>query len=162
MPMIRIGIGFDIHRLEAGRKLVLGGVEIPHPTGLLGHSDADVLLHALADALLGAASLGDIGLHFPPDDPRYSGADSGALLGRVVELLQEKGWRVVNLDSVIMAEQPRLGPHIPAMREKISGLLRLAPEAVSVKATTCEGLGLVGREEGIAAQAVVLIEADRE
>ncbi len=157
--MIRIGIGYDIHRLEPGRKLVLGGVEISHDKGLAGHSDADVLLHAVADALLGAAALGDLGAHFPPADPAYAGADSGVLLRNILELLNENGWRPVNVDSTVVAERPRLAPHVPAMRDNLANALGLAVECVSVKATTNEGLGSVGREEGIAAQAIVLIES---
>ena len=155
--MTRSGIGFDSHRLEAGRRLVLGGVEIPHERGLLGHSDADVLIHAAMDALLGAAALGDIGVHFPPSDPAYRDSDSRELLARVRELLAREGWRPVNLDCTVIAESPRLAPHAPAMREVLAATLGLAPDRVSIKATTNEGLGFLGREEGIAAIAVALI-----
>lgn len=159
MTAFRIGTGFDVHALEPGRPLILGGVTIPHPRGLQGHSDADVLLHAVADALLGALALGDLGHWFPPDDPRYAGADSSGLLARVVAEVHAKGWRTGNLDCTLIAQQPRLAPHLPAMRERLSQLLGVAPERVSVKATTTEGLGFTGRQEGIAAQAVVLLES---
>jgi 2-C-methyl-D-erythritol 2,4-cyclodiphosphate synthase len=157
--MYRIGTGYDIHRLVPGRRLVLGGVEVPHALGLEGHSDADVLLHAVADALLGAAALGDLGTHFPPGDDRYAGADSARLLREVAGRLAAAGWRTVNVDCTLIAERPRLAAHIPAMRENIAAVLRVAQDCVSVKATTSEGLGFLGREEGIAAQAVALIEA---
>lgn len=150
-------MGYDIHPLRPGRRLVLGGVEISHTAGLEGHSDADVLLHAVADALLGAAALGDLGSHFPSNDPRYAGADSMELLRQVVELLRQKGWRPVNLDSTIIAEQPRLAPHLADMRTNLAQILQLEMEAVSVKATSSEGLGFIGRKEGIAAQAAVMI-----
>lgn len=153
----RSGIGFDVHRLVAGRRLVLGGVEIPHPMGLAGHSDADVLLHAIADALLGAAVLGDIGVHFPPEDPEYEGADSVSLLRQVADRVADAGWRIDHVDATLLAEAPRIGPHVPRMRQTIAAALRLPGESVSVKATTTEGLGLVGREEGIAALAVATL-----
>lgn len=154
---IRIGNGFDVHRLVEGRRLVLCGVEIPWERGLLGHSDADVALHALSDALLGAAALRDIGYHFPDTDPTYKGADSRRLLREVVRLLAAKGWIPGNVDVTIMAQAPKLLPHIPAMIENIAADLGIAPDAVSVKATTTERLGFTGRGEGIAAQASALI-----
>ncbi len=157
--MIRIGTGFDVHRLVPQRPLVLGGVRIPHPLGLEGHSDADVLLHAVADALLGAAALGDLGRHFPSGDPAFKDADSAVLLRRVVDMLAGAGWRPVNVDSTIIAQQPRLAPHIPAMRANLAQALKIREDQVSVKATTTEGLGYTGNEEGIAAQAVALIES---
>jgi 2-C-methyl-D-erythritol 2,4-cyclodiphosphate synthase len=153
---MRIGQGFDVHALVAGRKLVVGGVTIPYHLGLDGHSDADVLLHAICDALLGAAALGDIGRHFPDSDSRYKGADSRLLLRAVRQLLGER--RIVNVDATIIAQAPRLAPHIPAMTRNIASDLEVAPEAVNVKATTTESLGFTGRGEGIAAQAVVLID----
>jgi 2-C-methyl-D-erythritol 2,4-cyclodiphosphate synthase len=155
---LRIGQGFDVHRLVAGRKLVVGGVEIAHDKGLLGHSDADVLLHALCDALLGAAALGDIGRHFPDSDPRYQGIDSRELLRHVAQLLRAKGLRPVNVDATIIAEAPRMSPHIPRMVENIAADLGIDAGAVNVKATTTEGLGFAGRGEGIAAQAICLVE----
>lgn len=155
---MRIGTGYDVHRLEEDRKLILGGVDIPHYQGLLGHSDADVLVHAVCDALLGAASLGDIGRHFPDSDERYRGISSLKLLARVGELLEEAGYGVVNIDGTIVAQKPRLAPHIPEMRRNIAGSLNLDVEQVGIKATTTEGLGPEGREEGISAQAVALID----
>ena len=157
---IRIGNGFDVHRFAPERKLILCGVEIPYEYGLLGHSDADVALHALADALLGAAALRDIGYHFPDTDPAYAGADSRRLLRRVVELIGEKGYRVGNVDVTIIAQAPKLLPHIEQMRANIAADLGVAPDAVSVKATTTERLGFTGRKEGIAAQASALIVGD--
>lgn len=154
---MRIGIGYDVHRLVADRALILGGVKIPHTLGLLGHSDADVLCHALMDALLGAAALPDIGRLFPDNDPKYAGADSLQLLRQVADMLHREGWQVGNVDAVIMAERPKLAPHIEQMRENIAGVLGLEIGAVGLKATTTEKLGFVGREEGIAAQAVVLL-----
>ncbi len=154
---MRIGHGYDVHRLVPGRKLILGGVEIPHHLGLLGHSDADVAAHALCDALLGAAALGDIGQHFPDTDPTYAGADSLVLLGRVVELLRAEGWQVGNTDLTILAQRPKLMPHIPQMRQNLARAMGVPVTAVSVKATTEEGLGFTGREEGIAAHAVALL-----
>lgn len=153
---MRIGQGFDVHALVAGRKLVVGGVAIPHDKGLAGHSDADVLLHAICDALLGAAALGDLGRHFPDTDPAYRGADSRALLRAVRVLL--RAYRIVNVDATIIAQAPRMAPHVAAMIANIAADLGIAPAAVSVKATTTEGLGFSGRGEGIAAQAVALIE----
>ena len=155
---MRIGQGFDVHQLAAGRKLVVGGVEITHDKGLLGHSDADVLLHAICDALLGAAALGDIGRHFPDSDAKYKGIDSRALLRHVAALLRERGLRVVNVDATIVAEAPRMAPHIPAMVANIAADLACAKSCVNVKATTTEKLGFAGRGEGIAAQAICLVE----
>jgi 2-C-methyl-D-erythritol 2,4-cyclodiphosphate synthase len=156
---LRIGNGYDIHRLVPGRPLILGGERLQHPEGLGldGHSDADVLVHALMDALLGALSLGDIGLHFPPDDERWRGADSLELLEQVAALVRREGWQVVNVDSVVVAERPKLKPHVPAMRAAIAARLGVAPEQVGVKATTNEQLGPTGREEGIACHAVALL-----
>ena len=154
---MRIGQGFDVHALVAGRKLIIGGVEIPHDRGLAGHSDADVLLHAVCDALIGAAALGDIGAHFPDTDPRYKDADSRTLLRAVAQMLDRRGWRVVNVDSTIIAEAPRMAPHIPRMRENIAADLGLPPAAVNVKAKTGERLGSIGRGEGVAAHAVALV-----
>jgi len=155
--VIRMGIGIDFHRLVPGRKLILGGVEVPFELGLEGHSDADVLLHAICDALLGAAALGDIGRHFPPGDPAYKDISSLVLLERVRELLAQAGYLPLQLDSVVIAEAPKLAPYIGEMRERIAGALGLPLGAVSVKATTSEGLGPLGRGEGIAAWAVALI-----
>jgi 2-C-methyl-D-erythritol 2,4-cyclodiphosphate synthase len=153
----RIGIGYDIHRLAEGRRLVLGGVEVPFEKGLLGHSDSDVLTHAICDALLGAASLGDIGTHFPDSDPQFAGASSLDLLAKVNDLIGERGFRVENLDSVILAERPRLAPHIPAMRERLAAVLKIDIDRVSIKAKTGEGLESVGRGEAMAAQAIALL-----
>ncbi|MBQ2265110.1 MAG: 2-C-methyl-D-erythritol 2,4-cyclodiphosphate synthase [Oscillospiraceae bacterium] len=155
--MIRIGHGYDVHKLTEGRALILGGVNIPHTLGLLGHSDADVLLHAIADSLLGALALGDIGKHFPDTDPRYKGADSLELLRHVVQLIHEKGYAVGNLDAVILAQKPKLAPHIDKMRENIASVCGVSVDCVSVKATTEERLGFTGREEGISAHCVVLL-----
>jgi 2-C-methyl-D-erythritol 2,4-cyclodiphosphate synthase len=155
---MRIGQGFDVHQLVAGRKLVIGGVEIPHDKGLLGHSDADVLLHAICDALLGAAALGDIGKHFPDSDPKYKGIDSRALLRHVAALLKDRRLRVVNIDATIIAEAPRMAPHISTMVANIAGDVAIELACVNVKATTTEKLGFAGRGEGIAAQAICLIE----
>ena len=156
---MRIGHGYDVHKLVPGRKLIIGGVEIPHHLGLLGHSDADVAAHALSDALLGAAALGDIGQHFPDNDPAYAGADSLVLLAKVAELLKAEGWRVENVDVTILAQRPKMKPHIPRMRENFARAMGVPVTSVSVKATTEESLGFTGREEGIAAHAVALIEA---
>lgn len=156
---MRIGHGYDVHRLVTGRKLILGGVEIPHHLGLLGHSDADVAAHALMDALLGAAALGDIGQHFPDNDPAYAGSDSLVLLGKVMDLMAKEGWRVENVDVTILAQKPKLMPHIPQMRQNFSRAMGIPVTAISVKATTEEGLGFTGTEQGIAAHAVALIEA---
>ncbi len=155
---MRVGHGYDVHRLVAGRRLILGGVDIPWEKGLLGHSDADVLLHALMDAMLGAAALGDIGRHFPDSDERYEGADSLQLLRETARLLAAAGYRLVNADCTILAQRPKLMPYIAAMRENIAAALGTDVEAISVKATTEEGLGLTGDGSGIAAHAVVLIE----
>ena len=155
---MRIGHGYDVHRLVPGRKLILGGVEIPHETGLLGHSDADVLTHAVMDALLGAAALGDIGHLFPNTDPAYAGADSLQLAAAVRDQLARAGWRIVNVDATVLAERPKLAPHIPAMRQNLAAALGVPVDAVSVKATTEEGLGFTGSGQGMAAHAVCLIE----
>lgn len=162
MTGIRIGNGYDIHRLVPERPLILGGVKIEHSLGLLGHSDADVLTHAIMDAMLGALSLGDIGHYFPPTDPQWQGADSLKLLEQVDRLIQEKGWQISNIDSVIVAERPKLKPHIPAMRDRLSTILKLQPDQVGIKATTNETLDATGREEGIAAYAVVLLAEIRD
>ncbi|CAA9556573.1 MAG: 2-C-methyl-D-erythritol 2,4-cyclodiphosphate synthase [uncultured Thermomicrobiales bacterium] len=156
-PAVRTGIGYDVHRFVPGRPLVLGGVRIEHPLGLDGHSDADVLLHAIADALLGAAALGDIGQHFPPSDPRFAGADSRDLLAAVTRLVGEAGWAVVNVDATVIAEAPKVGPHAPVMRAAIAASVGIAAGAVNVKATTNEGMGFVGRGEGIAALAIATL-----
>jgi 2-C-methyl-D-erythritol 2,4-cyclodiphosphate synthase len=155
---IRIGHGFDVHAFAEGRRLIIGGVDIPHHRGLLGHSDADVLLHAICDALLGAAALGDIGRHFPDSDARFKGIDSRELLRHVAELLDGRGWKVVNIDATIIAQAPKMAPHIATMRQHIAEDLGVAAERVNVKATTTEKLGFTGREEGIAAEAVCLID----
>ena len=158
--MIRIGHGYDVHALVADRPLVLGGVTIPHSRGLAGHSDADVLIHAVCDACLGAAGLGDIGQHFPDTDPQYQDIDSRLLLQHVNKLLQERGWRVSNLDSTIIAQQPKLAPHLAAMQANLASDLAIDATQINIKATTTEGLGFAGREEGIVAHAVVLISLD--
>lgn len=155
---MRIGHGYDVHRLVEGRKLILGGVEIPFELGLLGHSDADVLLHAVSDALLGAAALGDIGKHFPDTDPKYKGADSVKLLERVVELLGEKGFSVNNIDCTVIAQKPKLAPYIAQMKSNIAGVCGIDSDRVNVKATTEEKLGFTGSLEGISAHAVCTIE----
>lgn len=155
---MRIGHGYDVHRLVVDRKLILGGVEIPHETGLLGHSDADVLLHAIADAILGAIGEGDIGKHFPDTDPAYKGADSMKLLGHVMGLAVARGFRLGNLDATIVAQRPKLAPYIPRMRENIASTLHTDMGRINVKATTTEELGFAGRKEGIAAYSVVLLE----
>jgi len=154
---MRIGQGFDAHAFETGRKLVIGGVTIPHDQGLAGHSDADVLLHAVCDALIGAAALGDIGRHFPDTDPEYHGIDSRKLLRATAALLAKNGWALVNLDATIIAQQPRMAPHIPAMVANVAADLGVPQQDVSIKAKTTEKLGFTGRGEGIAAEAVVLI-----
>lgn len=154
---MRIGKGFDVHALVPGRKLIIGGVDIPNEKGLAGHSDADVLLHAVCDALLGAAAMGDIGRHFPDTDSRYKDADSRMLLREVSRLVQEAGYRIVNMDATIIAQVPRMAPHIPAMTKNIAADLGLSLGQVNIKATTTEGLGYTGRGEGIAAEAVVLL-----
>ncbi|MBR6563475.1 MAG: 2-C-methyl-D-erythritol 2,4-cyclodiphosphate synthase [Clostridia bacterium] len=155
--MLRIGQGYDVHRLVEGRKLILGGVEIPHETGLLGHSDADVLLHAISDALLGAAALGDIGRHFPDTDEKYKGINSLILLSEVGKLLDKEGFTINNIDATVIAQAPKLAPHIDKMRQNIASALELDVEYVSVKATTEEGLGFTGMKQGIAASAVCII-----
>jgi len=154
---MRIGTGYDVHALVPARPLVIGGVTIPHPRGLAGHSDADVLLHAITDALLGALALGDLGAHFPDSDPRYKGADSRTLLRHVAGLVRTAGWELGNLDATVIAQAPRLAPHVLAMRANIAADLGVEPALISVKATTTERLGFAGREEGIAAEAVVLL-----
>ncbi|MGK7876848.1 MAG: 2-C-methyl-D-erythritol 2,4-cyclodiphosphate synthase [Xenococcaceae cyanobacterium] len=154
---IRIGNGYDIHRLVEGRPLILGGVEIPHNLGLLGHSDADVLTHAIMDAMLGALSLGDIGHYFPPTDPKWAGANSLLLLEQVNQLVRSQGWQIGNIDSVIVAERPKLKPHLKTMGDRLAHTLALNPDQIGIKATTNEKLGPVGREEGIFAYAVVLL-----
>ena len=156
--MFRIGTGYDVHRLTEGRKLILGGVAIPYEKGLLGHSDADVLLHAVMDALLGAAALGDIGQHFPDTDPAYEGADSLFLMRQVAGILKENGWKVGNVDATIIAQRPKLSPYRQQMRDNIAKALEIDLDQVSVKATTEEHLGFTGRGEGISVQAVALIE----
>jgi len=156
--MLRIGLGYDVHAFAKGRPLILGGVSIEHPRGLLGHSDADVLAHALADAVLGALRAGDIGKLFPDTDPAYAGADSLVLLSRVGDLARASGWRIVDADCVLVLEQPKVSPYRDAMRANLAAALGMDVESVGVKATTTERLGFEGREEGVAAQAVVLLE----
>jgi 2-C-methyl-D-erythritol 2,4-cyclodiphosphate synthase len=155
--MMRVGFGYDAHRLAPGRPLVLGGVEIPHPLGLSGHSDADVLTHALGDALLGAVAAGDLGRHFPDTDQAYQGISSLILLERIMTVVQSRGFQPVNVDVTVVAEQPPLAPHVPRMIDNLAPILGLAPDAVSIKATSTENMGFAGREEGIAAYAVVLL-----
>ena len=162
MAELRIGHGYDVHRLTAGRRLILGGVDIPWEEGLLGHSDADVLTHAVMDALLGAAALGDIGRHFPDTDPAYAGADSLKLLDHVVELLEKKGYQVGNVDATILAQKPKLAPYIEKMRDNLAARMKVEPDQVNVKATTEEKLGFTGAEEGIAAHAVALLSLKRK
>ena len=157
-PQFRVGCGYDVHKLAADRKLILCGVEIPYESGLLGHSDADVALHALMDALLGAAGLGDIGRHFPDTDMKFKDADSVLLLRQVVGLLQKHGWQINNADVTIMAQRPKLAPHLEQMRENLAARMKVEPEQVNVKATTEEKLGFTGAEEGIASHAVCLLE----
>jgi 2-C-methyl-D-erythritol 2,4-cyclodiphosphate synthase len=159
MSTLRIGEGWDIHRLVTGRPLVLGGITVPHTHGLLGHSDADALLHAITDALLGAAALGDIGRHFPDTDERFKGADSGVLLAEAARRVREAGYTIGNIDSTVIAQAPRLAPHIPAMVERIAALLGLQPSQVNVKAKTAEKMGPVGQGEAIEARAVALLTA---
>ena len=154
---MRVGLGYDVHAFAEGRPLRLGGVEIPHSRGLAGHSDADVVLHAIADALLGAVAMGDIGQHFPDSDPKWAGADSREILRQVAGVVAGAGYRVANVDVTVVAQEPKIGPYRERMREEIGACLGLPAEAVSVKATTTEGLGFVGRREGIAALAVVLV-----
>jgi 2-C-methyl-D-erythritol 2,4-cyclodiphosphate synthase len=157
---MRIGQSTDIHRLVEGRKLILGGVEIPHQKGLLGHSDADALLHAVAEAILGALALGDLGHHFPDTDPKWEGVSSLVILSAVYDMMKEKGYHIGNVDALVLIEKPKMAPHIMAMRENIAQALHTSVDHVSVKATRGEGLGFVGREEGVLAQAVVLLEED--
>lgn len=154
---IRVGHGYDVHQLTENRRLIIGGEEIPYEKGLLGHSDADVLVHAVMDALLGAAALGDIGTHFPDNDPAYSGADSIKLLVQVCALLRDKGYAISNIDATVIAQQPKLKPYIPSMRQNIAAAMQLDPDCVSIKATTEEKLGFTGRQEGIAAHCVCLL-----
>lgn len=155
---MRIGMGYDVHKLVSERKLIMGGVEIPYEKGLLGHSDADVLIHAVMDSLLGAAALGDIGKHFPDTDPRYNGISSVLLLKEAGKLLKEKNYNIVNIDSTIIAQKPKMAPHIDSMRKNIADALEIDITQVSVKATTEEGLGFTGSGEGISAQSIALIE----
>jgi len=155
---VRVGIGYDAHRLVEGRKLIIGGVHIPFEKGLLGHSDADVLVHAINDALLGAACLGDIGKHFPDTDPKYKDISSLVLMKRVAELLKNEGFGIVNIDSVIVAERPKFAPYIEKMRENIASALGIQKDKISIKATTTEGMGFEGRGEGISAKAICLIK----
>jgi 2-C-methyl-D-erythritol 2,4-cyclodiphosphate synthase len=157
LPPLRIGQGFDVHALVPGRPLIIGGVTIPHPQGLLGHSDADVLLHTITDAILGAAGLGDIGRHFPDTDPRFEGADSRVLLREAAAAARAAGWVVVNVDATVIARAPKILPHVPAMVANIAADLGVAPEVVNIKGKTTEKLGFTGRGEGIAAQAVALM-----
>ena len=158
--MMRVGHGYDVHPLVSGRDLILGGVKIPHAKGLHGHSDADVLIHAICDACLGAAGLGDIGRHFPDSDMQYKNIDSRKLLRHVKEEIARRGWKIANVDSTIVAQAPRVAPHLPQMIQNISADLGIAADHMNIKATTTEKLGFAGREEGIAAHAVVLLERD--
>ncbi|MFO7939683.1 MAG: 2-C-methyl-D-erythritol 2,4-cyclodiphosphate synthase [Bacteroidales bacterium] len=158
---MRIGIGYDVHKLAANLPLIIGGVKIPHTSGFVAHSDGDVLIHAICDALLGALALGDIGQHFPDTDETYRGIDSKKLLAGVVQLLTNKGYEIGNIDAVIMAQRPKMAPHIPAMRKKLAEVLTISPEQISIKATTTEKLGFVGREEGIAAEAIALLKVHK-
>ncbi len=160
MKSIRVGQGVDIHQLVKGRKMILGGVHIPHEKGPLGHSDADVLIHAICDALLGAAALGDIGYHFPDTSSEFKDIDSGLLLKQVCELLSSKGWKIGNIDSTLILERPKIKPHIPAMQERLSALMGIETDAISIKATTNEKMGYVGRGEGVLAFASCLIFKD--
>ena len=155
---MRVGLGYDAHRLVAGRPLILGGVTIPYHLGLLGHSDADVLSHAIGDALLGAVGAGDLGRHFPDDDPAYKDISSLVLLAKIIEIVRQRGYQPVNLDATVVAQAPRLGPHFPEMIAKLAPVLGLNPEAINLKATSTEQLGFAGRGEGIAAYAVVLVK----
>ena len=159
---MRVGMGYDVHRLVEDRKLILGGVEIPYEKGLLGHSDADVLLHAIMDALLGAAALGDIGKHFPDTDPAYKGISSILLLKHVTKLLRENGYGITNVDATIIAQKPKMAPHIAQMRQNMAEAMGISLSCLNIKATTEEGLGFTGREEGIAAQAICLLHMNTE
>jgi len=159
--MFRIGQGYDVHQLTEGRPLILGGITIPHEKGLLGHSDADVLLHVVADAALGAIGAGDIGKHFPDTDPAFEGADSGKLLQHVWQLVKKEGYTLGNIDCTIIAQKPKMAPHIQDMQKRIAELLEAAPSQINVKATTTEKLGFAGREEGIAAQATILLQSNK-
>ena len=161
--MFRIGFGYDVHRFAEGRSLIIGGVKIPHPLGLLGHSDADVLTHAIIDALLGALAKGDIGQHFPDTDLRYKNMESLAMLAKVMGWVAEEGFRVMNVDTTVVAERPRLAPYLMTMREKLSRIMDIQANQINIKATTTEGMGFCGREEGIAAYAVVsLVRAEKK
>lgn len=160
--MFRVGNGFDVHAFAEDRPLIIGGIEIPYEKGLIGHSDADVLLHTVADACLGAIGEGDIGRHFPDTDPNFKDADSAKLLQHVWKLVRNKGYKLVNIDCIVMAQKPKMAPHIEKMQERIAELLEASMEQVNVKATTTERLGFVGREEGIASQAVVLLQKENE
>jgi len=155
---MRVGIGYDIHRLRKGRKLILGGIEIPYPKGLFGHSDADVLLHAIADALLGAANLGDIGQHFPDTDPKYKNISSKIILGKVYQLVRKKEYKILNIDSVVIAEEPKLAQYIPQMKRNIARILKIKPEKISIKAKTNEKLDSLGKKQAIAAHAVASLK----
>ena len=159
---MRVGMGYDVHKLVEGRDLILGGVKIPHTLGLLGHSDADVLLHAVMDALLGAAALGDIGKHFPDTDPQYKGISSIRLLEHVAKLIEEKGYIVENIDATIIAQKPKMAPHIPQMRANMAKAMGINESQLNIKATTEEKLGFTGREEGIASQAICLLNERKE
>ncbi len=158
MANIRVGLGVDVHQLQEGRRFILGGIEIPSDKGILGHSDADVLIHAISDALLGAANLRDIGFHFPNTSQEYKNADSKNLLRHVVQLLREKNYRIINIDSTVVVEKPKINPYIPQMQETLSACLNIEIDCVSIKATTNEQMGFVGREEGITSYAIALIE----
>lgn len=156
--MMRVGIGYDVHKLVKGRKLFLGGVQIPYPTGLKGHSDADIIIHAICDAVLGAASLGDIGKHFPNTDPHYKDISSLKLLSEVKELLEKAGYKVINIDTMLIAEEPKVSPYIETMKKNIASALHINAGCISIKATTNEGMGSIGRKEGMAAYAITLVE----
>jgi 2-C-methyl-D-erythritol 2,4-cyclodiphosphate synthase len=159
-PSYRMGMGYDVHRLVSGRSLVLGGVEIPFPQGLAGHSDADVLSHAIGDALLGAATLGDLGRHFPDSDPRFKDISSLRLLAEICSMVHREGYQIANVDATLVAEQPKLAPYLGAMQTSLAEVLQVSPGQISIKATTTEGLGFAGRREGLAAYAVALLEKE--
>lgn len=161
IPQFRVGMGYDVHRLVEGRPLILGGIEVPHDLGLDGHSDADVLLHVIIDAMLGAAGMGDIGTYFPPNDPNLKGISSVDMLGRINNMVREQGWRVENVDGTIVAQRPRLSPHTPRMRSAIANILSIEEERVSVKSKTTDGLGFTGTGEGMAAYCVALLVRER-